>query len=339
MRRRVWRAAAAALAAGSVVSCVTTVLESDPDAPLPAHQSVVVPLAVASATAGPVDAYYGSVIEQLQDAVEERDLDRLHGLLAVHDHERAPDWALARLRAFRGVAKVLAFEGRAPERTEIVLEAGPQALGAPLRFLLRVRSDPDADVELTPAGGAFPTNVLVSVTMIDHDCLGTRTERRSSVLLQPQRHVRLRDAPLELPFALAAEHGGASVLPGRVWIDGEGVPNHRVRLGDLAMEQFPAGVEPIRAEPLKTLRNALQLGDPLHFPHVFVAAWLMPPADTDAAVGLLIQRARLGRPDQARCAMAALARLTGEPLTVEDRDGWLGWWQRRSAQAPGDGGR
>lgn len=317
-------------------------LDADPNAAaLPTQQSVVVPVPSGLVSNDAVDAYFGSVIEQMQEAAQEGDLARLLGLLAAHDDERAPSWARQRFAAYRDVGRALAFEARLPELTEIELQSAERALGAPLRFVVRMRGPDDADVQLAPVGNAFATNVLVSIAMVDHDCLGTRAERRSSVVLQPDSRVRLRAEPMVLPFMVAAEHGGASVrklqlraelLPGRIEIDGRGVPNRRVLLAEHALELFPAGVEPIREQPLRTLRNALQLGDAPHFPHVFLATWLMPAQDRDSAIELLVQRVRLGRPDQARCAMAALGVLTGERLTVEDRDGWLRWWQARGGR-------
>jgi hypothetical protein len=43
----------------------------------------------------------------------------------------------------------------------------------------------------------------------------------------------------------------------------------------------------------------------------------------------LIELLRFGRPDQATVAMSALRLLTGENLSLADREAWLAWWQAR----------
>jgi hypothetical protein len=95
------------------------------------------------------------------------------------------------------------------------------------------------------------------------------------------------------------------------------------------LTQYPAGFEPIRAQPLATLRAGIRLGDPAHFVHVFLAATFAPATDRAAVLDLLVQWVRFGREDQARVAMAALREVTQEPIAVGDRDGWLAWWSRR----------
>ena len=54
-----------------------------------------------SPSTAPVDAYYESVVGQMQQAVAERDVARLRALIGAHDDGRAPAWARARMRDFR----------------------------------------------------------------------------------------------------------------------------------------------------------------------------------------------------------------------------------------------
>jgi hypothetical protein len=56
---------------------------------------------------------------------------------------------------------------------------------------------------------------------------------------------------------------------------------------------------------------------------------LPPGPDRETAIALLLDQVRFGRADQARVAMAALRRLTGESLLVGDREAWLAWSQTR----------
>lgn len=318
-------------------SCVTTVVEDAPPT-MPSQQRVEIPLPSVVPSTLSVDAYYESVVGQMQQAVAERDIAHLQALLAAHDDARAPAWARARMLDFRDLIRVLEFEERLPQFAAIELQPGEHALGAELGFAVTVQRWQGAAVELGAEGSTFPANVLVSITLVDRDPIGSRSERRSSRILAPADTVRLHEAPLHLPFRLLEGHGGAAertvsiraeLLPGRLSIDGVGVPNRRVLLGQYEQVFYPAGVAPIQEKPLQTLRNALALGDAAHFPHVFLAASFMPEVDRPAAAALLIERLRLGRADQARSAMAALQVLTGESLSVDDRESWLRWWQSR----------
>jgi hypothetical protein len=107
------------------------------------------------------------------------------------------------------------------------------------------------------------------------------------------------------------------------------VPVQRTGIASTTLTQWPAGHAAIAAAPLVTLREALRLGDPAHFAHVFVAASFVGTEDREAATALLIEQVRYGRQDQALVAMAALQVLTGASQPAGDREAWLAWWQAR----------
>ena len=64
--------------------------------------------------------------------------------------------------------------------------------------------------------------------------------------------------------------------------------------------------------------------------YVRLAAEFAPPAERPEVERALMDWVRLGRPDQALVAMAALRAITerGAPA-VGDRDAWLSWWESR----------
>jgi hypothetical protein len=103
----------------------------------------------------------------------------------------------------------------------------------------------------------------------------------------------------------------------------------RIPVAEHATTVYPRGIGPIREQPLRTLRNAVELGDPDHFPHQYLAARFMPSADREAALGLLMPVIRLGNDEQARVAMACARSLSGVDLPVVERAAWLEWWRSR----------
>jgi hypothetical protein len=85
----------------------------------------------------------------------------------------------------------------------------------------------------------------------------------------------------------------------------------------------------VRAQPLATLRAAIQRGDAEHFAHVRLAAEFAPDAERPRVQELLIDQVRLGRPDQALVAMATLRATGAADIAIGDRERWLAWWQAR----------
>ncbi len=348
--------AAPVLLAGG--ACVTTPLEFERStAPLDLTP-VVVPMAGGGGMgAGPaVTQYYTSVLEQMQEALLERDDAWLRQLVRSHRRDDAPAWARERIDGFRAAERGLAFERWLRSSARVVPLAAPGNLGADLQLALQIggRWPPHESVVLGADGAGF----LVRITVRDTDVLGTVTMRRSSAVLRVEQAVDLMaEEVLSLPFGVASPSDtavlrdvavAAYALPGAVLIDGErcplagNVPAEQAADGvdDAAvaiwsLRQVPAGAEPIRAEPLRTLRNTLRLRRPEYARQQYLAALWMPAADREPAAELLIDRVRLGEPDEARLAMACLAVLTGESISVEERDAWLQWWQHRATvQSP-----
>ncbi len=99
-----------------------------------------------------------------------------------------------------------------------------------------------------------------------------------------------------------------------------------------AASLYPAGFEPIQDKPLVTLREALRRQNPDYARHLYLAATFMPESSWEQALALLMTTIRMGEPSQARYAMAATRRLSGVDLAVDDRQGWLQWWQARKQE-------
>lgn len=329
-------------------ACVTVYEAPEPlstGANLPA--AVMVPLPGASADDPDPDQrarreYYGGLLRRLEDAVAERDPAQLESLVAGFASAALPDWLRERILGYRTVAKGLWFVARA--RSAARLEAVPAAsdarpmdeLGAPLRLLFTLPAGAQP-VSLGGRADDDPVAFLVTLVVDDQFVDGTVRHREMPEVVPLERRVQLQgDACLQLPIALDLPAEGAlhravvvrvELLPGYLLVDGVRAPIPTIELARCRHEQWPAGMEPLRSNPLATLRQALRRGDPEHFPHVVLAAACMPVRDRAAAAAELIEVVRLGSPLQGQVAMAALRRLFGRGPSVGDRDGWLRYWQ------------
>jgi hypothetical protein len=138
---------------------------------------------------------------------------------------------------------------------------------------------------------------------------------------------------IDLPVADAVQREvqvRVSLLPGYVQIAGELAPVPQTLLAATTVAQWPVGYGVLAKAPLAELQAALRVFEPRVFPRVWLAAAALPPGpDRETAIALLLDQVRFGRADQARVAMAALRRLTGESLLVGDREAWLAWSQTR----------
>jgi hypothetical protein len=326
--------------------CVTEIVDADPfgvdGTELPALAvPVAIPLGGANVAPGgaAADAYYQSIVQQLQDAVLERDPDLLAGLLATHDRDVAPAWAKPVLERFRGLVLPLRFERHAAATAALEVVGGVPPLGRVVPMRLRVPPVPGMAFVLPgeERRRVAPTRVLIEVTTVDLDCFGGRFEREFTDLLPLEDSVDMGEGEaLDVAFALPAlEIEGCarmvdvrcSLVPGTAFVDGEPVPIQSVELATLSFDLLPQGIEGVRTHPYTHLRNGLDSGDVRHLDNVFLAALFMPASFREAAIERCVEQVRNGRPVVARAAMAALREMTGRPISVDDRDGWLAWAQ------------
>jgi hypothetical protein len=322
-------------AAAGWSACVTTVVDEEPAAQPAAVglEPVVLPLAAAAPGHSALNEYFLDVVAQMQEALQDKDLEHLLGLLATHERQDAPAWARQQMARFQTAALGLQFARHAAAHGTLALhgEAG-LGIGARLDYELAVPALPNRAVRPGRDGLRF----LATVKITDHDGQGARAERTSSTLVELDEP--RRPPPWRAPFAVDAPAQGSvlrvvavniELLPGTIHIDGKATTLPRLELARHRVALYPAGYRPIEAQPLRTLRNAIALGDAEHFPHWYLAAHFMPQPDRPAAMDALISVVRLGSAEQARVAMACLQVLTGEELSVADREGWLEWWRQR----------
>ncbi len=290
-----------------------------------------------TALGGSVSAYYQGVLKQMHDAASGRDAQQLRQLIEVHRREAAPEWFKRRVADFEMHLPALEFEVHVAENSSLRLLDQATPLGAPLNFLFTIPPQDQRQVSLLAGGDLDSARFLATISIEEFDCYGSSSVWRSSRLLElPQRLDLSMGKILGLPIALPAIASEGAYLrvsisvdwmPGYLRIDRQRLANGRVQCARLEALVFPQGVESIRRAPLTTLRSALQLGDAEHFNHVYLAALFMPADLRSEAQGMLIQELRLARADLARVCMSALALGAEADLSVDDRLGWLRWWQ------------
>lgn len=366
--RRPRRALARVAAACLLAACVTTVEEAplfDAAPPPPPTVPAAVTIPFGDAGQGQqqraVAEFHLSILRQLQEAAVDRDprtgehdVDRLAALIAGCRRDDLPADVKARVDGYRLVELGLRFCERHAARTAriellppepaadgaaVPIEQGVAALGAPLRFELRLPAPAEA-VGLGGADEADPTAFLVQASVRDAFVEGSeRTGSTTTVVRLPEAFALANGRELRVPFVVDVPVGEAaqrdvqvrvSLLPGYVRIGGESAPVPQTLLATAVATQWPVGYGAVAKAPLAELQAALRNFEPRTFPRAWLAAAAVPAgADREAAIGLLLEQVRFGRADQAQVAMAALRRVTGEPLLVGDRDAWLAWSQSR----------
>ena len=342
--------ASACIAMSALAGCVTTYeTTSLVDAPskekLATPPSVTIPF---GADGSPSDSeftrFYQRVFERMQEAAAERDVQQLEILLASYDREDLPVSIRERVAGYRAVARGLRFVAAAAAAAKLVLlptVAGkdePPALGAVLRYELQLpalgepyqRGGPD---EADPFGVSIA--YVVADTFVDGGTQSTK-ERRLEYL--PAAFTLQGAAVLRIPIEIDVPAGNAvhrnvrvrvDTLPGSVRTEAGTVPVGQATLARTELPLWPKGHEAVRAAPVQQLRTALQAFEPRNFARAYLAATFAPPESRGEVLGLLIEQVRLGQPDQAQVAMAAMKAITEVDLPIGDRDAWLAWWQAR----------
>ena len=304
---------------------------------------VVAPPTAPAGTDAATAAFYESILAQLLEAHADADLPRMQSLLGFGLRSATPAWARDRLEGLRALAKGLAFEQfqqrNATLRQKAAADASPHDIGAPLDFEFVLTAPPDGPWSLGGEAGPDPVAFRVFFVIREARLDGAVQRLEDEDVLRLPAALTMTAEPLVLPIRLDLGPSDAvrrdvevqvELLPGYVQCGEDRAPVRRLPLAKAQAQQWPAGHDVIRSAPLKTLRRAQQLGDPAHFPHVRLAAEFAPPSERPEVVAALIEWVRLGRPDQALVAMAALAELHPEAgIAVGDRDAWLYWRQAR----------
>lgn len=329
-------------------ACVTTEFDDDPVAT--AVPVVLEPIAAPAGTDQTLVQFYESLLAQMLEAHQDRDLPRLRTLLEGVAPLAQPDWVAPRIAGFDALSCGLQFElateqkGRLSEVEPVAAADGiaplPRtSIGSELVYEFELPAPPGGPWRLGAVGEPDPVAFQVALVVREHFLDGTEKKLEDADVIRLDRAIELADEPLRLPVRI--DLGASECVRREVELSVQLLPGY-VRRGDLRAPvrttlvasgralQWPPGHEVIRTAPLRTLQNAQRLGDRAHFKHVRLAAEFAPPTERPEVERALMEWVRLGRPDQALVAMAALRAITerGAPV-VGDRDAWLSWWESR----------
>lgn len=304
--------------------------------------SVVIPFAApADGSPEQLKQFYESLLGRLRDAHRHGDAETMEALLAGYRRSDVPEWAQERMAGYDALARGLRFERHARTQGRLELLGDPAVTanaGEPLVFELVLMPWSREPALLGGGRDEDAVGCHVEIAVTDHFVDGSARQHEDGAVLRLERAVDLRREPMRLPIRVQLADAGvvrrtielrADLLPGHVRIGDLRAPVRRTPLAQMAHTQWPRGHRAIREQPLATLQNAIRLGDPAHFPHVRLAAEFAPASERDQVLALLIDQVRLGRPDQARVAMATLRAIGAADLPLGDREAWLAWWQRR----------
>lgn len=328
--------------------CVTT-YEATDLVDRPSRESLVLPPVVtipfgADGSGGSeFTRFYQRVFERMQEAAAEHDAETLATLLGSYDRPDLPASIRDRLAGYRAVLGGLRFTAAAGAAARLELVPGADgkvapALGPALHYELQL---PALGVPYVLGGGEEPEPFGVAVAYVVTDTFvdgGTQSEKRRWLEYLPQTFALQGQAVLRIPFVIDVPAGNAvqrvvrvrvDTVPCSVRAEDGAVPITQSTLARAELTLWPQGHEAVRAAPVQQLRAALQTFEPRNFARAYLAATFAPPEARAEVVGLLVEQVRLGQPEQAQVAMAALKAVTGAELAIGDRDAWLAWWQAR----------
>lgn len=288
---------------------------------------------------------YDGVLRRMQEAVDDRDVRALFGLLDAYEKPGLPDWLAERLAGYRALGHGLRFVEHAAANATLRLvgdgtEPGsiPPPIGAPLVLEFALPAGP-RPVRLGGRDDDDPVRFAFSIQYEDTFVDGNTVSHRRQPIEPLAEAVELAgDTVLRLPLEFDVGAGDAvrrqfhlrvDLLGGYVREGSVRAPVPRRTLAALSLTQWPRGYEPIAEKPLLTLREALRLGDPKHFPHVFLGALFTAGAEREQALELLVDQVRFAPQPLATVAMATLHELSGAEAPVGDREAWLAWWNTR----------
>ncbi len=330
-------------------SCVTA--PEDDDAKASAQPIVITEVGGPDGSDPALAEFYRSILRQIGEAHRERDHERMRSLVDAYLVDVAPVWAAERLAGFRELSYGLQFEVHAAENAVLAQVVSPpetapadhlsfDTIGAPLDFELRLTAPTDGAWRLGAKDDPDPVAFRVTVLIREHFLDGSARSVEDAEVVRLERRVELATEPLVLPvrFDLGPSlcvrrevELFAELLPGYVQYEESRAPLRQTRLAKAQVTQWPKGHGTLRKAPLAALRRAMEIGDRDQFLRVRVAAEFASKDDLPTAERLLMDWVRLGSPEQARVAMAALHDFerAGPAPKIGDRDGWLSWWESR----------
>lgn len=286
-----------------------------------------------------VDLYSG-IFARLEVAAEEGDAETIDAVLASYDVSGLPEWVAPRFAGYRALANGLRFLRHAKQHSQLTLVGGVPPLDGdrPLVFQFTLPAG-NLPAELGARGDADPCGFAVRLTVEDWFLDGSfRKHRSQQFIWPPSRHELTADQPLTFPIQVELPPAGAItrtvtvrvfLLPGYVRVSGERAAVRHTVLASADATMWPKDREAVLADPLGALAAGLREGTLASARQVWMAALAVSTSQRDLALQLLMDQVRGGTAAQAHFASAALAAMTGESISVGDRDAWLAWWQAR----------
>jgi len=333
----------------ALAACVTTTEVDDPQAK--ATPVVVTDVGAPEGSDPALVEFYRSILRQIGEAHRERDYERMRTLVDAYLVDVAPEWAAERLVGFRELSYGLQFEQHAADNAALAQvetrpdptpadTLPPDTIGAPLDFELRLAAPEEGEWRLGAKDDADPVAFRVTVMIRERFLDGSARTVEDAEVVRLERSIDLTKEPLVLPVRFDLGPSScvrrevelfAELLPGYVQHGDSRAPVRQTWLARARATQWPKGHEALRKEPLAALRRAMERGDREQFLRVRVAAEFAGKTDMPTVERMLMDWVRLGSPEQARVAMAAMHDLdrSGVVPKVGDRDAWLSWWESR----------
>ncbi len=267
-----------------------------------------------------VASWWTSFFRQCQDAVRGKDPDHLESLLKSVEGRNPPSWAADSLARFHALLRGMKLVKEGKVRARFALGHRDFKEGDLVFFGLRLENHEDGPLAL-PAPGTKGI-LQARLRVLDYGVFGERWESKRPLNLPLDKPIALGPGEAKFegfqPFHASLPRGAVmravlfegNLLLGSILVKGELLPLKSLPAQPTEMRVFPKGYEPIARKPFLTLKRALELGDPRHFPHIFLSAVFMPPALEEKARALLQDAARKHQDrDLGRVAEAALKML------------------------------
>jgi len=270
-----------------------------------------------------VASWWTSFFRQCQEAVRGKDPDHLASLLKSVEGKNPPSWAADSLARFQALLRGMKLVKEGKVRARFALGHRDFKEGDLVFFGLRLENHEDGPLAL-PAPGTKGI-LQARLRVLDYGVFGEMWESKRPLNLPLDKPVALGPGEAKFegfqPFHASLPRGAVmrvvlfqgNLLLGSILVKGELLPLKSLPAQPTELRVFPKGFEPIARKPFLTLKRALELGDPRHFPHIFLSAVFMPPALKGKARTLLQGAARKHQEgDLGRVVRAAL-KMLAEP--------------------------
>ena len=304
------------------------------------------------------ERYHESILTQLGDAWNERDLERMNTLLEKSRRGAAEEqlWRYERFEnlyqdawvhmvGFEKMGFFVSKKGGKVGDVETDLAGRDITMGERNRVVLMIYPAPGHSGKIQAVGeGGQRSTVFLELYIEDVLADGSRTQGTSPMQLPLGEDIVFStDKPYELEIPLIQEPDPdvyirrvrlrGDLFPAVLVYDDRVMKTGRFPLQELKFTRYPTGFRKIRGQPLKTLTNALKA--PARYRgHILICAHFVArdgsKQDVDKALDLILGALPSAPPLAESTILYALQMLvpTGGPK-ARDRDGWLRWASAR----------